>query len=121
MIDEHSNRRVSAVISLLSALNEPIRVTKGDIGTNVSVSDMQRTLKNLRSKSKLSLEEQGSNILYLCFEFIEWSTNIKNYKTKSVSPLILVPVSIQMAALNAPFTLKRYDDDVVLNPTLSYP
>lgn len=25
-----------------------------------------------------------------------------------------------MAALNAPFTLKKYDDDVVLNPTLSY-
>ncbi len=119
-IDEHSTSKVNSIVSLLSILNEPINVTIGDIETNSSVSDMQKTLKNLRSKSKLSLEEQGSNILYLCIGFIEWSTNVKNYKTKSVSPLVLVPVSIQMTALNAPFTLKRYDDDVVLNPTLSY-
>ena len=120
IIDEHSNSKVSSIVSLLSFLNEPINVTIGDIEAKSSISDMQKTLKNLRSKSKLSLEEQGSNILYLCIGFIEWSTNTKNYKTKSVSPLVLVPVSIQMAALNAPFTLKRYDDDVVLNPTLSY-
>ena len=120
VIDETSNSKVSAVISLLSALNAPITVTLGEIGTNVSVSDMQRTLKNLRTKAKLSLEEQGSNILYMCVGFIEWSANIKNYKTKSLSPLVLVPVTIQMTALNAPYTLKRYDDDAVLNPTLSY-
>ena len=108
IIDEHASSSVGAIVSLLSALNEPLR-----IGTDKSTSDMQKTLKKLRSESKLSLEERGSNILYLCIGFIEWSTNIKSYKTKSKSPLILVPVSIQMAALNAPFTLKKYDDDVV--------
>lgn len=120
IIDEHASSSVGAIVSLLSALNEPLRIAIGDIGTDKSTSDMQKTLKKLRSESKLSLEERGSNILYLCIGFIEWSTNIKSYKTKSKSPLILVPVSIQMAALNAPFTLKKYDDDVVLNPTLSY-
>lgn len=120
VIDETSNSKVGAVISLLATLNEPIKVAVGDIGTNVSVTDMQKALKNLRSKAKLSLEEQGSNILYMCVGFIEWSGNKNNYKTKSVSPLILVPVTIQMSALNAPYTLKRYDDEVVLNPTLVY-
>ena len=120
VIDRSSNNKVGAIISLFAELNEPITVEIGDIGTNVSFADMQRTLKNLRSKAKLSLEEQGSNILYMCVGFIEWSSNEKNYKTKSVSPLLLVPVTIQMTALNAPYTLKKYEDEVVLNPTLVY-
>ena len=119
-IDESSNNKVGSILSLLAELKEPIKVEIGDIGTNVSVSDMQRALKNLRSKAKLSLEEQGSNILYMCVGFIEWNSNKKNYKTNSISPLILVPVTIQMAALNAPYTLKKYEDEVVLNPTLVY-
>ena len=68
IIDEHASSSVGAIVSLLSALNEPLRIAIGDIGTDKSTSDMQKTLKKLRSESKLSLEERGSNILYLCIQ-----------------------------------------------------
>ncbi len=92
-IDDSSGSKVGTIISLLSALNEPITVTVGEIGTNVSVSDMQRALKNLRSKAKLSLEEQGSNILYMCVGFIEWSANIKTIKQNPL-PLLFLFLSL---------------------------
>lgn len=119
-IDKNSDIRTYSLLSLMESLSCPIPVTIGDIKAEGSILERQKTLKQLRSKSRLALDEQGTNILYLVFGFVEWKE--KNDATSAwiKSPLILVPVSLILESINAPYILKKYEDDIVVNPTLAY-
>ncbi len=119
-VDRETDIRVFSILSLLENLSTPLPVTIGDIKTEGSVLERQRTLKNLRAKSRLSLEEQGTNILYLSFGFIEWKDGKGASAQWIKSPLILVPAVLALEALNSPYTLKKHEDDIVVNPTLEY-
>lgn len=119
-VDRETDIRVFSILSLLENLSASLPVTIGDIKTEGSVLERQRTLKNLRSKSRLALEEQGTNILYLSFGFIEWKDGKGASAQWIKSPLILVPVALALEALNSPYTLKKHEDDIVVNPTLEY-
>ena len=119
-IDKDSDIRTYSMLRLLDRLSCPIPVLLGDIKVATSFQENKKTLKNLRNKSRLALEEQGTNILYLSLGFIEWQENHGSHHSWVKSPLILVPVSLMVESLNAPFKLVRYDDDVVVNPTLQH-
>lgn len=119
-IDKDSDIRTYSILRLLDKLSRPIHVYQGDIKVSSTYQESRKTLKNLRNKSKLALEEQGTNILYLSLGFIEWQENHGSHHSWVKSPLILIPVSLNMESLNAPFKLVRYDDDVVVNPTLQH-
>ena len=86
--------------------------------SDLSTAEMNRTLKNLRSKATLSLEEQGINILYLSFGFLSWRQKPKDEPL--LSPLVLVPISLDTESFLSPYTMKRLDEDIVINPTLEY-
>ena len=90
-----------------------------DIETNQNVRDLQRTLRNLRNKAKMAIEEQGINILYLGFGFLTW-TEVEYSRNQIVSPLILVPVSLTVESISDPFMLQMTDDEIVVNPALKY-
>lgn len=64
-VDRETDIRVFSILSLLENLSSPLPVTIGDIKTEGSIIERQKTLKNLRAKSRLAQEEQGTNILYL--------------------------------------------------------
>lgn len=118
-IDKDSDIRVYSVLSLMDSLSAPVEVRLGDIKAAGTVEESKKTLKDLRNKARLSLDEQGTNILYLVFGFVEWRE--KGSKDNWIkSPLILVPVSLVLESLNAPYVLKKYEDDLVVNPTLAY-
>lgn len=118
-IDKDSDIRVYSVLSLMDSLSAPVEVRLGDIKAAGTVEESKKTIKDMRNKAKLSLDEQGTNILYLVFGFVEWRE--KGSKDNWIkSPLILVPVSITLESLNAPYVLKKYEDDLVVNPTLAY-
>ncbi|MBQ3054180.1 MAG: DUF3320 domain-containing protein [Clostridia bacterium] len=119
-IDKDSDIRTYSVLKLLDKLSCPIPVLLGDIKVATSFQESKKTLKNLRNKSRLAQEEQGTNILYLSLGFIEWQENHGSHHSWVKSPLILVPVSLTVESLNAPYKLVRYDDDVVVNPTLQH-
>jgi len=119
-VDRETDVRVYSILSLLETLSEPLPVTIGDIRAEGTPIERQRTLKNLRSKARLALEEQGTNILYLSFGFIEWKDGKGASAQWMRSPLILVPVQLSLDALSSPYKLSKYDDDIVLNPTLEY-
>lgn len=120
-VDKDSDIRVYSVLSLMDSLSAPVEVKLGDIKTAGTVEESKKTLKDLRNKARLSLDEQGTNILYLVFGFVEWKEKGSKDKDNWIkSPLILVPVSITLESLNAPYVLKKYEDDLVVNPTLAY-
>ncbi len=119
-VDRDSDLRTFSILALLETLSYPLPVHIGDIKTEGSVIDRQQTLRNLRSKSKLARDEQGANILYLSFGFIEWREKNAFDAPSYRAPVLMMPVSLNLAAINAPFTLSRYDDEIEVNPTLDY-
>ncbi len=120
-IDRDSDVRVYSILSLLDKLSCPMEVNIGDIRAEGTLPEIKKTLKHLRSKARLALDEQGTNILYLVFGFIEWREKGSRSADSWVkSPLILVPVTLTLPSLNAQYSLQKHEDEVVVNPTLAY-
>lgn len=96
-----------------------ITVIEGDVETNQSITEQQKTLKSLRSKARTALEEQGVNVLYLAFGFLTWKESVQSSQLFK-SPILLVPVTLSIASLTSPYKIKLHDDEIVVNPTLKY-
>lgn len=92
---------------------------ESNVKTNKTLSDLQKALRNLRSKAKTAIEEQGVNVLYLSFGFLKW-TESENSNQVFTSPLILVPVTLTVESITSPYNLYLHEDEIVLNPTLVY-
>ena len=95
-------------------------IIPGDIQTNRDIIDLLQVLKNIRSRAKTILEEQGINTLFLSFGFLNW--NDKDLCTRKTinSPIVLVPVDLIRKGLNEPYNLLLNEDEIVVNPTLIY-
>ncbi|OLR59008.1 hypothetical protein BHF70_04840 [Anaerostipes sp. 494a] len=100
-------------------IDEEEMVLTSGVQTNQTVKELQKTLRNLRNKAKMAIEEQGINILYLGFGFLKW-TEADYSRNQIVSPLILVPVSLTVESIADPFVLQMTDDEIVVNPALKY-
>lgn len=92
-------------------------VSKGDIETPISINDLQKKLKVLRTRANTSIEEQGINTLYLTFGLLKW-TEREDSKQILSSPLVLVPVKLLIETLLSPYKLVLHEDEIVVNPTL---
>lgn len=91
----------------------------GDLLTNLSDSDLSRVLYNVRLKSRAAMQEQGVNVLFVVFGLLEW-TESQDSTIKLRSPLILAPAQLIREAVTKPYKVSLLDEDIVLNPTLSY-
>lgn len=94
-------------------------VYEGDIQTNHTIKEQQKTLRNLRDKAKTAREEQGVNILYLSFGFLKWKESLDSEQIIT-SPIVLVPVILTLESITSPFVLSLHEDEIVVNPTLIY-
>lgn len=95
----------------------PLQV--GEIRTNTLDQQIEPTLYNLRSKTRTALEEQGVHVLYVSFGMLKWFESTASTEEIS-SPIILVPVELSRTSVNKPYSLALVDEDVILNPTLTY-
>ncbi|MCR4741522.1 MAG: DUF4011 domain-containing protein [Treponema sp.] len=91
----------------------------GYVSTNRKPKDAQKILRSLRKKYKTFVDEQNVNVLYLSFGFLEW-TEVNSSHQTLISPLILVPVSLQCESIKDPMVLRITEDEIVINPTLAY-
>ena len=119
-VSRDSDFRTYAMLALLDTLNYSLPVQRGDIKTAGTIGERGQALKNMRSKAKLAQEEQGINILYLSFGFIIWRENTRANSPWMKSPLLMMPAALGLKSLNAPYTLKKYDDEIEVNPTLAH-
>lgn len=119
-INKDTDLRTYSMIALMETLSYTLNVQVGDIKTAGTIIEREKTLKNLRSKAKLAQEEQGTNILYLCFGFIYWREHNRESSPWFKAPLLMMPVTLGLKSLSAPYTLSRYDDEIEVNPTLDY-
>lgn len=92
----------------------------GEVKTTISVKELQKTLRNIKSRAKISKEELGINSLYLGFGFLKWKER-EDSDFELTSPLILVPIEIGLENLQSPFTFSLLQsDDIIINPALNY-
>ena len=63
-IDTSNNQRMTGFFYLMDKLDASVELATGEISSDLTLEDMNRTLRQLRAKSKASLEEQGINTLY---------------------------------------------------------
>ena len=117
-VDVSRDAYLTGFFALMDSLSAPVDLVTGEIGSDMPTEEMENTLRNLRQKAKLSLEEQGINILYLSFGFLEWRQ--KPQEPPFSSPLVLVPVTIERKSITSGYSLRRLDEDIVVNPTLDY-
>lgn len=99
-------------------LNGPT-ISNGDIETDKSFWDQQATLRNLRSKAKTFMEEQGINVLYLSFGFLHWNEKQGSNEFFN-APIVLVPASIDQETIISPYQLSIREDEIIVNPTIGY-
>lgn len=119
-INKDTDLRTYSMIALMETLSYTLNVQVGDIKTAGTIIEREKTLKNLRAKAKLAQEEQGTNILYLCFGFIYWREHNRESSPWFKAPLLMMPVTLGLKSLSSPYTLSRYDDEIEVNPTLDY-
>ena len=118
-IDAGNDLHLSQLFYIMDKMGATVELAEGEVRSDLSAAEMNQTLKNLRSKAKLSQEEQGINVLYMSFGFLRW--NEKNgAKAFFDAPLILVPVTIAWENIHAPFVLGLHEDEIVFNPTLKF-
>lgn len=77
------------------------------------------SIKEIGKKAKTAIEEQGINIAYIVFGFLNWAE--KDDQTNIMqAPLLLVPISIVNDSETSGYSIKITDNDIILNPTLAY-
>ncbi len=97
----------------------PRRALKSDeIFSSPSGPKLLRALYSLRSKSNLSLEEQGLSTLYVAWGFLRWR-DVKSGE-EIVSPLVLSPMTLMRESAGATYKLKLHEEDLWLNPVLQW-
>ena len=83
--------------------------------------EMEATLKKIHQLAQTSINETGSNILYLSFGFLEWKDDTQD--RSAIAPLFLLPVLINKGQLNQvkkvyEYTINHSGDEVIENLSL---
>ncbi|MGZ9709437.1 DUF4011 domain-containing protein [Glaciimonas sp. GNP009] len=83
----------------------------------VDAKKLDAHLYEIYSVARLGLEEGGANTLYLALGFLRWTEDDRAEKTL-LAPILLVPVTLTRQSVRAGYSIKRHDDETIINPTL---
>lgn len=83
--------------------------------TYLKNDESQRILKNIYRSSRISIEETGSNSLYLAIGLLRWYEK-KNSPKARYAPILLLPIEIIYK--RGRYYIRKRDEDISLNITL---
>lgn len=78
---------------------------------------LDERMKHLSRKAKISIEENGSNTLFLALGFLKWYESDISQKAR-YAPLILIPIDITRKIQSKSYTIKMRDEEPQINITL---
>lgn len=87
------------------------------IRTTLSEDALEKTLKDLYRAAKTSMEENGSNTLFLALGFLKWYETERSEKER-YAPIVLVPVEIVRNRKNKGYLLRSRQEEAQINITL---
>lgn len=96
-----------------------VQLIDGQVFSSKSDKELLKSLHQLKQKARTAMQEQGVNILYLAFGFLEW-TEVPYSNVILKSPIVLVPVSLRLESILEPYKIEMIDEDIVINPILHH-
>ena len=114
--------RMAGVYQALNQTDPVIDLVKNELSqkrlrTYLSETDLAHGLTNLYRSSKLSMEENGANTLYLCLGLLKWFETPVSEQPR-FSPLLLLPVDIIRKSALKGFVIRSREEDTLMNITL---
>ena len=93
-----------------------------NIQTLLYAPQMEARLRGLRGKAETAIEENGANIIFINFGFLEWFES-KDSDVSRIAPLFSIPVRLEREKLDKTAGVFRYsitikDEGIVTNITL---
>lgn len=76
------------------------------------------TLKGIKTKAELAIEETGVNIAYAVFGFFQWKEKGRDEVYKA--PVLLCPIVVECENIYSPMVIKPSGDEIILNPTFAF-
>jgi very-short-patch-repair endonuclease len=89
-----------------------------DVVTGLFDKRLDSTLKRMSLAAQTSLSEQGINSLFIAFGFLRWFES-KDSDIETISPLLLVPVSLAKQHGQAAWSLLPIDDEIAGNYSIA--
>lgn len=96
----------------------PERHTDTKLQTNYSADNLRVRLRETFRVSRLSIEEQGVNTLYLALGFLTWYESDASEREMS-APLVLIPVELTRSDTRENFQITWTKDDIETNLSLA--
>ena len=92
-------------------------LTQKHLRTYLTESELVSGLTNLYRSSKLSLEENGANTLYLCLGLLKWFETPSSEQPR-FAPILLLPVEIIRKSAMKGFVIRSREEETIMNITL---
>lgn len=87
------------------------------IRTFLSYDELDRNLKNLYRVSRSSIEENGTNTLFLALGFLRWFESDLSEKAR-YAPIVLIPIDIVKSPKNKGYVIRSRQEETQINITL---
>jgi hypothetical protein len=103
---------------LLERCRRSPRLRPDHLLTDMPDRPLAARLARLALNAKEALTEQGVNTLYVAFGFLRWFES-PDSRVEIRSPLLLVPVRLERASVEAPWRLRAEEEDILPNHSLA--
>jgi len=85
--------------------------------SSFTAKELENAIKEIYRASKLSMEENGANTLYIALGLLRWYENSKSTKAR-YAPVLLLPIEIVRKSAAKGYVIRLRDDEAVMNITL---
>ncbi len=121
--DEYFNQNKNSGVYQALDMSDPIvDLLKFDIShkrlrTYLTEGELKTGLTKLYRASRLSLEENGANTLYLALGFLKWYETPKSELAR-YAPILLLPIEIIRKSAQKGYVIRSREEDTLMNITL---
>lgn len=118
-INSYKNSGVFQAINMSDPIVDLLKfdLSHKRLRTYFSDSEIQFVLTKLYRASRLSLEENGANTLYLALGFLKWYESA-NSELARYAPLLLLPVEIVRKSAQIGYIIRSREEEPFINITL---
>lgn len=115
----HEDAGIYRSISSSSPIINLIRseIAQGRLRTYKSEMELDKSLKQLYRSSRLSIEENGANTLYIALGLLRWYETPSSEQPR-FAPILLLPVEMIRKSAARGYIIRSREEDVLLNITL---
>ncbi len=92
-------------------------LTKNRLRTYLPEPELVASLVSLYRSSRLSLEENGANMLYVALGVLKWYETTQSEKAR-YAPILLLPVEIIKKTAHRCFIIRSREEDAIMNITM---